>query len=214
MKTFPELNRRALLGRALLLAGAMALPVSSETVLAATAEPTALGASTYALLGAVADTIVPWTDTPGAVDVGVPALFDALIKNWASPARVQALTGALAAIDKSAMDGTGRSFTALSPAQRHDILAAHDARALAPAPVAGSAAGDGAPQVKSLGALMNAGPVADPAYAKLKELIVILYYYSEPALTQELTYEQVPGEWVPSIPLTPTTRQTGGAGLF
>lgn len=211
MKTFPELNRRALLGRALLIAGAMALPVSSETVLAATAEPMALGASTYALLGAVADTIVPRTDTPGAVDVGVPALFDALIKNWASPARAQALTGALAAIDTSAMDSAGRSFIALSPAQRHDLLAAYDARALAPA--ATSAKGDGA-EVKSLGALMNAGPVADPAYAKLKELIVILYYYSEPALTQELTYEQVPGEWVPSIPLTPTTRQTGGAGLF
>lgn len=211
MKTFPELNRRALLGRALLIAGAMALPVSSETVLAATAEPMAMGASTYALLGAVADTIVPRTDTPGAVDVGVPALFDALIKNWASPARAQALTGALAAIDKSAMDNVGRSFIALSPAQRHDLLAAYDARALAPA--ATSAKGDGA-EVKSLGALMNAGPVADPAYAKLKELIVILYYYSEPALTQDLTYEQVPGEWVPSIPLTPTTRQTGGAGLF
>ncbi|NML11722.1 gluconate 2-dehydrogenase subunit 3 family protein [Sphingobium sp. AR-3-1] len=212
MKTFPEINRRVLLRRALLLAGAMALPMSSKTVLAATAEPTALSAPMFALLGAVADTIVPQTDTPGAVDVGVPALFDALIKNWASPARALALTSALAAIDKSAMDVAGRSFTALSSAQRHDILSAHDSRALAPA--APLTAIDSAPQVKSLGALMNAGPVAEPAYAKLKELIVILYYYSEPALTQELTYEQVPGEWVPSIPLTPTTRQTGGAGLF
>ncbi len=190
----------------------MALPVSSEAVLAATLEPTTLSAPLFALLGSVTDTIVPRTDTPGGVDVGVPALFDALIKNWASPERAQALTGALAAIDKSAMDEAGKAFTALSPRQRHDILTAHDARALAPA--GASTAGDGALQVKSLGALMNAGPVADPAYAKLKELIVILYYFSEPALTQELAYEQVPGEWVPSIPLTSTTRQTGGAGLF
>ena len=59
------------------------------------------------------------------------------------------------------------------------------------------------------------GPrVADPGYGKLKELIVVLYYYSEPALTKELTYEHAPGEWQPSIPLTPETRAAGGFGLF
>jgi gluconate 2-dehydrogenase gamma chain len=42
----------------------------------------------------------------------------------------------------------------------------------------------------------------------------VLYYYSEPALTHELAYEHSPGEWLPSIPVTPETRPWGGAGLI
>jgi hypothetical protein len=52
--------------------------------------------------------------------------------------------------------------------------------------------------------------VTDPGYNRVKELIVVLYYISEVALTQELTYEHAPGEWQPSIPVTPATRQSGG----
>jgi hypothetical protein len=53
---------------------------------------------------------------------------------------------------------------------------------------------------------------ANPGYGKLKELIVVLYYYSEPALTSELAYIHAPGEWQPSMPITPTTRPWGGVG--
>jgi hypothetical protein len=57
------------------------------------------------------------------------------------------------------------------------------------------------------------GPsVAEPAYAKLKELIVVLYYLTEAALTHELEYEHAPGGWKPSIPVTPQTRASGGPG--
>ena len=39
--------------------------------------------------------------------------------------------------------------------------------------------------------------VQDPAYRKLKGLVLALYYPSEPGATQELTYEHVPGAWQP-----------------
>ena len=55
------------------------------------------------------------------------------------------------------------------------------------------------------------GPaVADPGYAKLKELIVVLYYYSEPALTQRThatSMRRAPGNH--RSPITPDTRPCG-----
>jgi len=48
------------------------------------------GASTFctreelALVSRLADAIIPTTDTPGALDVGVPAFLDAMMATWAS----------------------------------------------------------------------------------------------------------------------------------
>jgi len=221
------LDRRALLQRALVLAGVVVLPGGGEALAAAAkTSQRLLSAPRYALLTAVADTMVPKTETAGAVEVGVPENVDALLRNWAAPGTRAALIAALDAIDASARQSAGKTFVALTPAERHDVLTAHDAAALkppapgqAPNPLAAAPAvadpktgkvRQGAPQ-----SLTSMGPPAtDPAYAKLKELIVVLYYYSEAALTQELPYEHAPGEWKPSVPVTPETRPSGGAAFI
>lgn len=45
--------------------------------------------------------------------------------------------------------------------------------------------------------------VWDPAYVKFKELVLTLYYLSEPGATQELRYELIPGKWEPWIEISP-----------
>jgi len=200
-----EMDRRGMLGRMAALVGATAATALSPAALAkAAAGPQRyLDATSFALLSAVADTIVPRTDTPGAVDAGVPATIDALLLNWASGERRYALAQALARIDAKARSQQGKSFADLAPDARYALLDAHDVEALAVVP---------AEQKLSGLAAMMAGPaVADRGYAKLKELIVLAYYMSEPALTQELAYEHAPGEWQPSIPVTPQTRPAGGS---
>lgn len=198
------IDRRALLQRALLLVGAATVPGGFDAF-AATGERS-LAPAQFTVLTAVADTLVPRTDTPGAVDVGVPAAFDQLLANWAGSQNRHQLAAALATIDQLGHIADGVSFAALAPARRTELLAAHDAAALKPVPVTGPA--------KPLSTRSAVPAVVDPSYAKLKELIVTLFYLSEPALTQELTYEHSPGEWRPSIPLTPETRAAGGIGLF
>lgn len=242
------IDRRGLLQRAFLLAGATLTPAFSIDVLAAVAAsaPRLLDAPRFTLLSAVADTIVPRTDSPGAVDAGVPALFDGLLREWAAPAQRTELIAALDRIDGLATGGQS-GFASLAPAIRHDLLTAHDAAALKPRPteeptaaslkraptvvdpnygrakqgpaegrapvsMVGVGGGEAAPKTRSMSALMKGPAVADPGYAKLKELIVVLYYYSEPALTKELRYEHAPGAWQPSIPITTDTRPWGGAG--
>ena len=239
-----HLDRRAMLQRALWLAGAAAVPgFTSEVLAQAATAPRLLDPRKFALLTAVADTIVPRTATAGAIDAGVPANVDAMLRNWAAPKRREDIIAALGKIDAAAGPG---GFVKLTPARRKDVLAAYDVAALKPAPSNEPAApslkaapsvanpdtgrlkqepADGKapqsvlgekeaePRPRSMRSLLGGGAaVADPAYAKLKELIVVLYYYSEPALTQELRYEHVPGQWQPSILVTPQTRPWGGPG--
>ncbi|KGB54500.1 Twin-arginine translocation pathway signal precursor [Sphingopyxis sp. LC81] len=204
MLDLPSLDRRALLGRAALLlgvtaAGGLSAPALAEA--AARAKPF-LAAPAFALLSAVADTIIPVTDTPGAVEARVPALLDGLFANWASAERKVELAAALTRIDARAQSEHGKPFAALAPEVRTTLLAAHDAEALKPAPKDKG--------VGSAGLSLGLGTGAtDPGYAKLKDLVIILYYSSEIALTQELSYEHAPGEWKPSIPITPDTRPQG-----
>lgn len=201
-----EIGRRGLIQSVLLLAGVAASPHAAARALFA--GPKSLPAETFALLTAVADTMIPATDTPGALGARVPAMFDKLLANWASPTRRAELLAALQAIDAKA-----GGFVALSPARRFEVLDAHDRASPAP-PVAiqledekdkGAAGSPGYTKEAQ-------GPAQDPTpdYAKLKELIVTLYYLSEIGSTVELRYEHNPGAWEPSIPVTAETRNYGG----
>lgn len=201
------LDRRSLMTRALALVGASATAGTlSLPALAASAagDKPYLDKARFALLTAVADTIVPRTATAGAIDAKVPAMLDALLVNWASNERREQLVGALAEIDELARTAHGKSFAKLTPEERLALLRAHDEQALKVDPT----------RVATGLKAMMAGPAfINPGYGKLKELIVVLYYMSEPALTQELSYVHAPGEWQPSIPVTPETRPAAG-GMF
>jgi hypothetical protein len=223
-----SVNRRNLMQRAALIVGAALTPGFSLEAMAAQAAATDrwLGDRRFALLTAVADTIVPKTDTPGAVEVGVPALVDGLLQTWASPPRRTAIVDALDEIDGLAASKHRQAFAALRPEQRLELLAAHDIAALKPLPATPPPAvpvgaapttvdpNYARPKQQPPQTMMDKmGPkFTNPGYGKLKELIVILYYYSEPALSSALAYEHSPGEWRPSVPMTPSTRPWGGAG--
>ncbi len=200
------LDRRSLLERALLLAGATTIPHFAGTGLAAApGRRPSLDPAEFSLMSAVADTLVPATDTPGAIDAHVPATFDALLGSWASEQRRADLVEALRAIDRGAREALGTGFSALSSDRRRTFLAAYDEAALQPVPQ-GAQAGLSGP-------VAGRPAVANPGYYTLKDLLVTLYYLSEVALTHELTYALVPDGWTPSIPIAAGTRPEGG-GLF
>lgn len=177
------IDRRSMLRNIMLLAGVAAIPHGSAEALFN--GPESLPAPTAKLLVAVADTIIPATDTPGAVAAGVPAAFEKLIANWASPAHREKLVGAIEAIDSKAREAKSTAFASLSPEARFELLDAYD---------------------KANG--------ANADYAEMKDLLVTLYYLSEPGSTVELRYEHNPGAWEPSIPVTADTRNYGGPSGF
>ena len=170
-------NKRELLRRALLLVGGTAMATSFELFADSSPQARFFGATQYSLLEAVADIIIPRTDTPGAVDAGVPAAFDALMKNWASRERQEQFRALLEEMDKAAREQAGGGLLALERTQRIEVVVAFD---------------------KS--------KTGDRVYRKFKELVVALYYLSEVGATQELRYEHVPGRWDASVTMTPDTR--------
>jgi gluconate 2-dehydrogenase gamma chain len=200
-----ELDRRALLARAMMLLGTTALPAE---VFAAPAKRARrfLSKPQFSLLSAIADTMIPVTDTPGALAAGVPAKLDGMLANWASTETKMKIIDALGRIETAAMTQKNKTFAALSTQDRVAILRPHDASALkrVPAPANAPKPHPFSPTVW----------VADDGYLKLKELVVTLYYSSEIAMTEELVYEHVPGAWVPSMKTTGSTRPWASTGPF
>jgi gluconate 2-dehydrogenase gamma chain len=202
------MDRRALFARALLLVGASAIPgnIAAFAASPARGKKRFLNPAQFALISAITDTIIPTTDTPGAVAVGVPKQIDGLLLNWASASRRAEISGAIDAVDKFSLAQTKKAFIALDGAKRKEVLLAFDKNAVKPNPdpkfkLTGFAAMTGGAQ----------GPM-NPGYVKLKELVIGLYYASEMASTRELPYEHVPGKFVASFPVTPETRPFAGVG--
>ncbi len=202
MLEFENMDRRALMQGLALLLGAASVPTLSGCK-AAMQGAGALDDGQMKLLKAIADTIIPATDTPGAVAANVPKLLSGMIRDWASPETRAELVGAIDAIGKKL--GGGKNFAELDAVKRKALLSAYDADAVKPGPP---------PKVKLTGfaAMVAGAPTMNPAYVKLKGLIINLYYNSEIASTKELIFEAVPGKFVPSMKVTPETRPFAGLG--
>ena len=126
-----SLSRRALLQ----LAGLAALPSLAraetagddweENVHARALErpPSPLRDDERALISAIADGIVPRTDTPGALDVGAVGFVEVIVAEWMTEAELIEFRGGLAAIDRHAAHAHGRSWPALDAAQRETEFA-------------------------------------------------------------------------------------------
>jgi gluconate 2-dehydrogenase gamma chain len=171
-------ERRRLLQATLVLAG-LAVSGIPHTALAQPQAATKrfFDPARYAVLDAVAETIIPRTDTPGARDVEVPARFGAMMTSWASQATRTDFGRVLDEIEASAQSRFGRKIAALSSQDQLTVVAGYDT-----------------------------AQAANPAYRRFKGLVLALYYLSEPGATEELRYEHTPGAWQPSINVTPDTR--------
>jgi len=176
------LDRRALLRSAILLVGGTMAGLPD--IAFATAPTKAFFAlAERAVLDSVCAALIPRTDTPGALEAGVPAFIDAMMTNWAAPKTAERFRSVLTSIDNAARTETGKGYAALTATERDARLAAFDAAAFA---------------------------AGDRDWRRFKGLAMTGYYLSEPGATQELRYELVPGVWEPAVKMSPDTRAWAG----
>lgn len=151
---------------------------------AATAPPT-LNASQKATVSAVVNVLIPRTDTPGALDVGVPALIDLMLRDvYTQSDRDRYLTG-LADLDTAASSETGQKFVALDPKQQLTLVRKfHDAAVAEER------------QQRSGHAHLER-----PFILMTKELTLLGFFTSEVGATQVLQYVAVPGSYHGCLPL-------------
>lgn len=175
------MERRDLL-RALGAAAAFStLPRTAQaawaTIAAAPGSPLrAMSERQSALVGAIADTIIPRTDTPGATDVGVPAFVDVIVAEYYGDEDRVAFLAGLDAIEARAKSASGAPFEELADPQRSAL-------------------------VESLERATDRR--ADPArtYWRLKGLVIHGYFTSERVAKDVLKVEIMPGRFDGAAPM-------------
>jgi len=136
-----------------------------------------LSASEMALVAALAQTIIPKTETAGAIEAGVPATLQSLFTDWADDNHRNYWRTGLEKLEKHFVKSGGQPFAQMTASQQSNLLGKYDAQAYAEEGF-------------------------DDFYKNMKSTIARAYYMSEPGATEELAYESVPGEWRGCVPLS------------
>jgi hypothetical protein len=177
------ISRREAIRRAALLAGVVLSPEWLSLVdRAATpaAQTLSLTPAQATMVSAIADRIIPRTDTPGAADVGVPAFIDLLYGQFMTDAERKLLTDGLAEVEAAAKSAQGATFATLS-ADRQDAV---------------------------LRGIAKAEEGRDQGFFLLiRSATVLGYFTSEQVGKNVLHYDPVPGRFDSCIPIEQVGRR-------
>jgi hypothetical protein len=139
--------------------------------------PEGLSEAQIALVGAVADTILPRSSSPSATDVAVPEFVNVIVAGNYTDAERAAFVEGLNAIDVHVKSSFGAPFTELPPARRGDA-------------------------VGSVEALTDRRAEPARTYWRLKGLVIHGYFTSERVMKSVLHYEIMPGSFNGNAPMT------------
>lgn len=181
------IDRREAIRRAALLAGVVVSPgwlaaVEARPLAQAQtqAQPKYLTPAQFALVTAIAERILPRTDTPGATDVGVPAFIDLLYGEFMTDAERTLLTSGLADVETAATAAHKAPFAGLAP-DRQDVLLREIAKA-----EEGRDAG---------------------FFRQMRAVTVLGYFTSEPVGRNVLHYDPIPGRYESCVPIDEVGRR-------
>ncbi|WP_420449172.1 gluconate 2-dehydrogenase subunit 3 family protein [Candidatus Palauibacter sp.] len=90
------------------------------------APPATLTPAQARTVTALAETIIPRTDTPGASEAGVTAFVDALLTGWLDASDRDRFLVGLDAVDPTARAAHGADFADCTPAQQAELVARMD----------------------------------------------------------------------------------------
>ena len=138
------------------------------------AAPRFLTAGQFATVAAIAERILPKTDTPGAGDVGVPAFLDLMYGRFMTDEEKAVFVAGIAEVDAASTAMRQRSFPELSLPQQDALLTKIAA----------------ASQQKE-----------KTFFHLIKELTLLGYFTSEPIGKNVLHYDPIPGRYDGCIPL-------------
>lgn len=190
-----DISRREAVRRLTLLVGG-ALSSSTVSALVAGCEapgsapppewsPEVLTRAQMDRLTVVVDAILPRTDTPGAVDVGVPQLIDRILADWAERDEVERAVAGLDGLDAVSAESVGTPFLETDADERVRLVESLD---------------------RETARAREDGDEPLPWFALVKEWTITGYYTSEAGATRELQWMALPGRYDADVPLTEVGR--------
>lgn len=131
-------------------------------------------------LASLCETIIPRTDTPGAIDAGVPRFVELMVQEWFTAAEREVFLSGFADLQASAAAQYANTLEALPNEDRQALLEALE-----------EAASDSA-WYGMRGESMAQSKDGVPFICQLKEMTVFGFFTSEVGSTQVLRYKAMP----------------------
>lgn len=141
-----------------------------------------LNAHQDATVKAMAEMIIPRTDTPGATDVGVSAFIDLMLTEWYDDDDRNRFLKGLADVDSHARALFGKEFFDCAAAQQADMLRVLGEKMIE--------------ETAEQSRVEHEFPSDVSFYPMLRRLTLTAYYTSEAGATDELHFEIIPGRFV------------------
>lgn len=182
-------RREALRRTALLMGSALSAPAIMGVLNGCTAKPTIdwkpvfLTQPQSILVSQIAGIIIPKTDTPGAIETGVPSFIDLMLKDVYSKEEQDRYLAGLDEFDKRAQKEFGDPFIELSAEDQLSFVKKVNHEA-----VEASHSSTPAP--------------AKPFILMTRELTLLGFFTSEAGATKVLQYQAVPGSYKGCVPLS------------
>ncbi len=142
-------------------------------------------------VSAIAEAIIPETDTPGANEAGVVEFIEMIVSEWLRPAERERFMRGLAHIDEHTEALTGVRFAHAGEAHQVAVLSGMEAEGRA---------------------LMERDEdVPTPFFHQVRGLVLSGYYTSEIGMKEELLWQPIPGRFDGCADLSDVIRTTEGS---
>ena len=177
-----SISRREAIRRTALMLGVAVTPSLFSAVMQAqaaaamgNAAPRFLNAGQFAVVGAIAERILPKSNTPGARDVGVPAFLDLMYGEYLTEDEKTVFVAGLAEVEALSRKNGQQGFVQLTEAQQDAVLTK----------------------------IADAAQKQEKTFFHLiKELTLLGYFTSESIGKNVLHYDPIPGRYEGCIPLS------------
>ena len=177
------MSRRRFLKQATILLGASVSASLSAAVLKgittdSTATTSVLSEPQQQVISLLSERIIPKTDTPGALEAGVPAFVSLIVSDWYNQEEKKAFILGINDMESYCFQKFNRSLSKADGVQ-HDFVLSH---------------------FESL-ALKNQEGDKPSIFSTLRELVVVGYFTSKPGAMQALKHNHIAGQFIGDYPL-------------
>ena len=140
------------------------------------------------IIAAMVEVIIPRTDTPGAIDAGVPIFVELMVAHWLNEEETAIFNAGLTDMEVRIPADFGQAFQALAPEQQLEVMEALEDEA------------SGSPWY-DFGNVQRDFVSDAPFICQLKELTVWGFFTSREGGSQVLRYDPMPMYFDGDIPL-------------
>jgi Gluconate 2-dehydrogenase subunit 3 len=146
-------------------------------------EPRSLNPHQFATVKAMAEMIIPRTDTPGATDVGTAEFIDLILTEWCDDGERGRFVNGIGDVDRRSQTLFAKDFIDCPPPQQGEILTALGEKLI-----------EDVERKRDDAHFTDESPASPEKefYPMLRQLTLTAYYTSEEGATKELHFQIIP----------------------